>query len=161
MPEVQRLSAAAHARLQAELTDLTGRGRIDIAGRIETARLMGDLSENGDYHAAKEEQGKMAGRILRLTAVLRDCEIIDDDPDEDPDETIVAPGVVVELRFPGASSSTEKLLFGSIEERRDGLDVVSPGSPMGKALEGRAAGDEVVYETDAGEVAVEIVSLGR
>ena len=70
MAEMQHLSPEAHARLAAELKDLTTRGRIDIADKIEQARLLGDLSENGDYHAAKEEQGKMEGRILHLTSVL-------------------------------------------------------------------------------------------
>ena len=68
MAEMQHLSPEAHARLAAELKDLTTRGRIDIADKIEQARLLGDLSEDGDY-AAKEEQGKMEGRILHLTSV--------------------------------------------------------------------------------------------
>ncbi len=73
MAEVQRLSPEAHARLTAELQDLTTRGRIDIADKIEQARLLGDLSENGDYHAAKEEQGKMEGRVLHLRSGLYNC----------------------------------------------------------------------------------------
>jgi len=62
MADPKQLSQEAHDRLKAELDDLTTRGRIDIARKIETARELGDLSENGDYHAAKEEQGKMEGR---------------------------------------------------------------------------------------------------
>ena len=77
MAETQRLSPEAHDRLASELQDLTTRGRIDIADKIEQARLLGDLSENGDYHAAKEEQGKMEGRILHLASVLENCEIVE------------------------------------------------------------------------------------
>ena len=66
MPQTHHLSVAAYERLKAELDDLTTRGRIEIARKIETARELGDLSENGDYHAAKEEQGKMEGRIRQL-----------------------------------------------------------------------------------------------
>ncbi|MEC9203907.1 MAG: transcription elongation factor GreA, partial [Actinomycetota bacterium] len=77
MPEPQQFSPDAHGRLAAEFEDLTTRGRIDIARKIETARELGDLSENGDYHAAKEEQGKMEGRILLLEALLLDAVIVE------------------------------------------------------------------------------------
>ncbi len=66
MPDVHHLSQATYDRLRAELEELTTTGRIDIARKIETARELGDLSENGDYHAAKEEQGKMEARIRHL-----------------------------------------------------------------------------------------------
>jgi len=153
MAEIQRLSPEAHARLSAEFLELTTRGRIEIADKIEQARLLGDLSENGDYHAAKEEQGKMEGRILRLASVLEDCEILEQTSGES-----VAPGVVVEIKFEG-DETTETYLFGSIEERRDGLEVISPGSPMGQALEGTTVGSEVSYEAGAGELTIEIVSI--
>ena len=65
--------------MQAELDDLTTRGRVEIARKIETARELGDLSENGDYHAAKEEQGKMEGRIRHIQALLEQAEIVEDD----------------------------------------------------------------------------------
>lgn len=153
MAETHRLSQSAHDRLSAEFQDLSTRGRIDIADKIEQARLLGDLSENGDYHAAKEEQGKMEGRIRHLASVLENCEII-----AGPDADAVSPGVVVELRFEG-DTVTEKFLFGSIEERREGLDVVSPGSPMGQALEGASAGDTVSYTAGDNELRVEIVAI--
>ena len=153
MAEIQRLSPEAHARLSAEFLELTTRGRIEIADKIEQARLLGDLSENGDYHAAKEEQGKMEGRILRLASVLEDCEILEQTSGES-----VAPGVVVEIKFEG-DETTETYLFGSIEERRDGLEVISPGSPMGQALEGTTVGSKVSYEAGTGELTIEIVSI--
>ena len=96
MAETQRLSPEAHDRLASELQDQTTLGRIDIADKIEQARLLGDLSENGDYHAAKEEQGKMEGRILHLASVLENCEIVEQASDES-----VTPGVVVEIQFVG------------------------------------------------------------
>ena len=70
MGKVQQLSPEAHKRLLDEHEDLTTRGRIDIAKKIETARELGDLSENGDYQAAKEEQGKMETRIAQLASIL-------------------------------------------------------------------------------------------
>ena len=153
MAEIHRLSPEAHARLTAEHKDLTTRGRIDIAEKIEEARLLGDLSENGDYHAAKEEQGKMAGRILHLESVLRDCVLLDERV-----EGVVAPGAVIELRFAG-DADTERFLFGSIEERREDLEVVSPRSPMGQALENGTVGQKVSYLAGGDEMTVEIIAI--
>ena len=70
--EPARLTRETYDRLQAELEDLTTRGRVEIAQAIETARALGDLSENGDYHAAKDSQGKMESRIRQLQAMLED-----------------------------------------------------------------------------------------
>ncbi|MCY3584883.1 MAG: transcription elongation factor GreA [Acidimicrobiaceae bacterium] len=157
MPEIHHISAETRDRLQAELIDLTGRGRIDIAAQIEAARLLGDLSENGDYHAAKEEQGKMEGRIMRLKAILENCEIVADSEDRSGD-SVVAPGLMVSIRFQG-DDEVEQYLFGSIEERRTGIEVVSPGSPMGQALEGARAGQTVTYEANGNQLSIEIVAI--
>ena len=91
-----QLSRAAFERLQAEFDDLTTRGRIEVAQKIETARLMGDLSENGDYHAAKDEQGHMEGRIRQLEHIIENAEII-----EGGDEGIVAAGSIVTIVYEG------------------------------------------------------------
>jgi transcription elongation factor GreA len=79
MAQTHHLSQAAFDRLKAEHDDLTTRGRVEIARKIETARELGDLSENGDYHAAKEEQGKMEGRIRHIEALLAKAEIVEGD----------------------------------------------------------------------------------
>lgn len=142
-------------RLKAEHHDLTTRGRIDIARKIETARELGDLSENGDYHAAKEEQGKMEGRIAFLANAILDAEIV-----EVVADGRVSLGLVVELRYEG-DDDTEKYLVGSIEERQEGVEVLSPGSPLGKALLGASAGDTVSFESPTGAtLSVEVVSVG-
>jgi transcription elongation factor GreA len=153
MPDVHHLSRDAHDRLRAELDDLTTRGRVEIARKIEAARELGDLSENGDYQAAKEEQGKMEGRIRQLTAVLRDVEIV-----EGASSDRVETGSVVELRYEG-EDDTERYLVGSIEERRDDVHVVSPGSPLGAALLGAQPGDTVEFEAPTGPLRVEVVSI--
>ena len=157
MPEIHHISADTRDRLQAELTDLAGRGRIDIAAQIEAARLLGDLSENGDYHAAKEEQGKMEGRIMRLKSILENHEIVAESGDRFGG-SVVAPGLVVSIRFQG-DDEVEQYLFGSIEERRTGIEVVSPGSPMGKALEGARAGQTVTYEANGNQLSIEVVAI--
>src|SRR5436305_13288417 len=117
MADQHELSPAAYERLRAELEELTGEGRIDIARKIEAARVVGDLSENGDYHAAKDQQGKMEARIRQLTAILEDAVIVEGRPAGDE----VGVGSVVTIRFEG-DDDTERYLVGSIEERREGLE---------------------------------------
>ena len=146
MPDVHHLSQAAHDRLSTELQDLTTRGRIEIAEKIEAARKLGDLSENGDYHAAKETQGLMQERILHLTRILTDAVIIDVGTEG---TASVGLGSTVTVLYDG-DDEPECLLLGSVEERTDGVMIVSPGSPMGMALLGAGAGDRVEFETPAG-----------
>ena len=154
MAEVQRLSQTAYDRLRSEYGDLTTRGRIDIARKIETARELGDLKENGDYHAAKEEQGKMEGRIAHLAKLLLDAEIVENVPVDS-----VTSGCVVSICYQG-DDEVEKYLLGSIEERRDGLTVISPGSPLGAALMGAKVGTSVSYEAPGGSLTVTVVDIG-
>src|SRR5512138_1063888 len=119
MSDVHQLSRSAYERLQAEYEDLTTRGRIEIAQAIERARELGDLSENGDYQAAKDQQGHMEGRIRQLEAILSDCVIVDEVPDG-----IVAAGTVVTILYEGDSEDlAETYLVGSIEERHHEFDV--------------------------------------
>jgi transcription elongation factor GreA len=154
MPQTYHLSQAAFDRLKAEHDDLTTRGRVEIARKIETARELGDLSENGDYHAAKEEQGKMEGRIRQLAVMIENAEIV-----ESAGGSEVTPGSVVSIRYEG-DDDVEKYLIGSIEERHDDLDVISPGSPLGSALMGHGQGDKVEFETPTGAVlTVEVVAV--
>src|SRR5579863_8646958 len=115
------LTQETHDRLVAELEDLTTRGRIEIAKAIEAARALGDLSENGDYHAAKDTQGKMEARIRQLEAMLKDAEVVDSSPGANGEVTT---GVVVSLSYVG-DDDVERYLIGSIEERQPGVSVVS------------------------------------
>jgi transcription elongation factor GreA len=149
-----QLSPATYERLQVELEDLKTRGRVEIARHIEAARALGDLSENGDYHAAKDSQGKMEARIRQLEAMLKDAEVVAGGPSDE-----VAAGVTVRLRYIG-DEEVERFLVGSIEEREAGTAVISPGSPLGQALMGKRAGATVAYEAPSGQLAVEIVSVG-
>ncbi len=155
MAQTYQLSQEAFDRLSAEYDDLTSRGRIEIAKKIETARELGDLSENGDYHAAKEEQGKMEGRIVHIGALIENAEIVEaaDGTDE------VAAGCIVSIRYEG-DDDVEKFLIGSIEERREGVTVMSPGSPLGQALIGAKVDETVSFSVQGGaEVNVTVVSI--
>ena len=156
MAATHQLTQDTYDRLHAELEDLRTRGRIDIARAIEAARALGDLSENGDYHAAKDSQGKMEARIRQLEAMLEDAEVVDASVGSDGEVTT---GVVVSLRYVG-DEDVERYLIGSIEERQEGVSVVSPTSPLGQALMGRREGDRVSFEAPSGPLEVEIVKLG-
>ena len=136
-----KLSPETYERLHAELDDLKTRGRMEIARDIEAARMLGDLSENGDYHAAKDSQGKMEARIRQLEAMLEDAEVVQGGAAEE-----VATGVTVSLRYVD-DEEVERYLVGSIEERVPGTSVISPGSPLGQALMGKRAGATAVSYT--------------
>ncbi len=148
------LSQDAFDRIKAEHEQLTTEWRLDIARKIEAARELGDLSENGDYHAAKEEQGKVEGRIAHLANLLEKGEIVEQGGSDE-----VRPGVVVGIRYEG-DDEVERYLLGSIEERVEGTEVMSPGSALGQALIGQKVGGSVEYETPTGaKLTVEIVSV--
>ena len=139
------------------MEELTTRGRIDSGRKIETARELGDLSENGDYHAAKEEKGKMEARIVHLQRLLLDAEIV---AELDEDLNNVVPGSIVSVLYDG-EDDPERLLVGSIEEQRDDVAVVSPGSPLGEALLGASVGDRITFEAPGGDLMVQVVAIGR
>ena len=156
--EPARLTRETYERLQAELEDLTTRGRVEIAHAIEAARALGDLSENGDYHAAKDSQGKMESRIRQLQALLKKAEVVEGDVGADG---TVSTGTMVTLRYEGDDEDDAQEYFvGSIEERRGDMPVISPGAPLGQALIGRTAGDTVEYEAPGGVLRVKIVKVG-
>jgi transcription elongation factor GreA len=152
-----QLSRDTYERLQAELEDLKTRGRVEMARAIEAARALGDLSENGDYHAAKDSQGKMEARIRQLEAMLESAVVVNSDALGTADT--VTTGVVVSLRYVG-DDEVEEYLLGSIEERRPGVSVVSPNSPLGQALMGHKVGDQLSYEAPSGMLQVEVVGIG-
>jgi transcription elongation factor GreA len=148
-----KLSQEAFDRLKAEFTDLSTRGKIEIARRIEAARELGDLSENGEYHSAKEEQGKMDARMRQIRGILDEAEIV-----AEVDTSVVSTGAIVVIRWQG-DAATETYLLGSIEERREGVDIMSPVSPMGQALMGKKVGDAAEYSVNGRTMRVEVVSI--
>ena len=148
------LTEEAFERLQAELRELSGPGRVEIAKRIEAAREEGDLKENGGYHAAKEEQGKMEARIRQLKQIL-DTAIVGEAP---PDDGVVEPGMVVTVELFG---DEETFLLGSreIADGSDSIDVYSEQSPLGGAINGKKVGETATYVAPNGKtIEVKIVS---
>ena len=145
------LTQAAHDRLKAELEELSGPGRTEIAKRIEAAREEGDLRENGGYHAAKEEQGKMEARIRQLTQLLENA-IIGETP---ADDGVVEPGMMVTVQMLG---DEETFLLGSREITDESVQVFSEKSPIGAAVNGASVGDTVTFEAPNGkQVEVKVV----
>jgi len=133
------LTQEAYDRLKGELTLLSGEGRTEIAKKIEAARDEGDLKENGGYHAAKEEQGKMEARIRQLTQLLDNVTV----GQAPPDRGIVEPGMVVTVKLQGEELT---FLLGN-REIADGSDllVYSEKSPLGKAILDKKIGEMTTF----------------
>ncbi len=150
------LTQEAYDRLKAELDHLSGPARAEISARIGAARAEGDLRENGGYHAAKEEQGKMEARIRQLTQLLRDAKV-----GEPPaaQAGVAGPGMVATVRF--SDGDEETFLIGSREEAAvTDMTVYSAQSPLGIALTGAKPGDSVTYTAPNGrEITVELVEV--
>jgi transcription elongation factor GreA len=152
--EDTHLSPQAHQRLVEELDQRTGPRRREISEWIERAREHGDIRENADYDAAKTEQGHNEARVRQLEAILKTAIVV-----ESTNTERIEAGTVVEVRMKG-DDDISTYLVGSIEEKGRGFDVISPGSPLGKALLGHAPGDVVTYEAPGGRFEVEIMAVG-
>jgi len=154
--EIHRITQETLDKLQEEYHHLTTVGRTEIARVIESARLLGDLSENGDYHAAKDEQGKMESRVRQIDNVIRNHEIVERDENAD----VAQHASIVQIVYEGdADDDYQEFFIGSIEEKPEGVLVASPTSPLGSALLGRSVGDLVEYEAPSGVLRVKIVGL--
>ncbi len=136
----------------AELDDLKGPKRIEISDRIAEARSHGDIRENADYHAAKDQQGLMEARIAHLERVLRDAEVR-----EVNDTGRVEIGSMVTV-VDGDGDEMEFLLAPA-ENRGSARLVVSPTSPLGSAVLASVPGDRVSYEAPGGRFEVQVLSV--
>ncbi|GAB4077428.1 transcription elongation factor GreA [Nostocoides australiense] len=144
-PTATYLTQEAFDRLTAELAELQGPRRQEVIARIEAARAEGDLKENGGYHAAREEQGKLELRIRQLTQLLDTAEVGATPP---PDDGVVEPGMVVTVELFG---DEETFLLGSREIADGSMQVFSEASPLGAAINGLKVGDTTSYEAPNGK----------
>ena len=152
-----RLTLDAYVRMRKELERLRTEGREQLAERLLRAREHGDIRENADYDAAKNDQGLMEARIRQLEHQLKDPDIIEV---KDSDE--VGPGTLVTLRPSGQDDEDEietYLVAHSPEERAPGFRTVTSSSPLGAALLGRRVGDLVSYEAPGGAFSYEVVAF--
>ncbi len=146
------LTQEAADRLAAELTNLETVGRTEVIKKIEAARAEGDLKENGGYHAARDEQGKIEARIRQLKQMLENATI---GAPPASAEGVVGAGMVVSAIVAGDEM---KFLLGSREIATDDLDVYSEKSPLGSAVLGAKIGDKVSYTLPNGKsISVEIL----
>ena len=146
------MTRAEFAALKKELDQKEGE-RPRIIDAIATARAHGDLSENAEYHAAREEQGQNEARIKQIRAQLENAQII-----EVLDDGVCAPGKVVTIQEPGADPET--YLLGQRSMKGGDYDVLTPESPMGSALLGKAVGEKTVARLPSGaEIEIEIVEV--
>jgi transcription elongation factor GreA len=146
------LTPAAHRKLIEELEELSTNGRTQISERIAEARSHGDISENGDYDAAKNEQGLMEARIRKLRHVLDTAEVHDA---EVSDEVTV--GSLARVR---RSDGGEMEVFVATQENKmPGLVLASPSSPMGAALLGAKVGTTVSYAAPGGKFELTVLAV--
>jgi transcription elongation factor GreA len=146
------LTQSAFERLQSERSYLEGEGRQKVIEAIATARQHGDLSENAEYHAAREQQGMQEARLRQVVQMLENVEII-----EAEDDGVIAPGKLVTIKHQG-DDEAETYLLGLREEKGD-HDVLTPDSPLGQALVGHGVGETVAVNVPAGELVVEILEV--
>jgi len=146
------LTLDAYQRLRGELDELKTAGRAHIAERLKAAREHGDIRENAEYDAAKNEQALMESRIRTIERMLRDPEIVEHPPESD----VVGSGMLVTLRpveqdEPEDETEDETyLLAESAEERAPGVRTITTTSPLGRALLGARIDDRIAYEAPGG-----------
>ncbi|ACZ19473.1 transcription elongation factor GreA [Thermanaerovibrio acidaminovorans DSM 6589] len=140
------MTREGYEKLKQELASLRGDGRSEIASKLEEARAFGDLSENAEYHAAKEEQEKLESRIMWLEYQLSKAKVVES---SDIDTSTVSLGATVQLRDLDTGNTYTYVLVGS-EEADPKANRISAQSPVGKAIIGRAEGEEVIVRVPKG-----------
>ncbi len=153
MSQIQYVSAEFLQKLKDELKDLKTVKRRELAARIETAKALGDLSENAEYHEAKDALGFVEGRILEIDDLLKNAVVIEH---EAGDGSNVRVGSTVKIRVNGKEKTFE--IVGSNEA--DPLSgKISNESPIGQALLGTRVGDEVSVKSPAGNTVYEVLTI--
>lgn len=146
------LTPAGAAKLRAELSELTGPRREELAQRLRAAIQMGDLSENADYHKAKEDQAFLEGRIQEIEAVLRTAVIV-----EKTHGDVVTVGSTVTVQEDNFSPETYHIVGAKEADSRN--SKISNESPIGSALMDHRVGDVVEADTPGGKIRFKILKV--
>ena len=146
------LTPEGEAKLRAELKELTGPRREELAQRLRSAIQMGDLSENADYHKAKEDQGFLEGRIQEIEKILSTATIV-----EKKHSDVVEVGAKVTIQEEDYDPETYDLVGATEADPRHGR--ISNESPFGKALLGHKVGEVVEAETPGGKIKLKILKI--
>jgi transcription elongation factor GreA len=152
MAQQHYLTPEGETKLKAELAELTGSRREELAGRLRSAIQMGDLSENADYHKAKEDQAFLEGRIQEIESILRSAVII-----EKKQSDTVNVGSTVTIQEDNYDPETYYVVGAKEADPRKGK--ISNESPFGTALMGHKVGDIVEAETPGGKVKLKILKI--
>src|SRR5512141_2678635 len=147
------LTAEGEDKLRAELEELKGPRRDELARRLRSAIQMGDLSENADYHKAKEDQGFLEGRIQEIEAILRNAVIIEKSTNSD----IVSVGSHVTIQESGFDPETYHVVGAKEADPRNGR--ISNESPIGRAIMDHKVGDTVQVETPGGKISFMVLKI--
>ena len=148
------LTAEGAARLKAELEELKGPARDALAKRLRAAIQMGDLSENADYHKAKEDQGFLEGRIQELEFTLRNAIIVEEGSVA---KDVVSVGTRVTVQEEDFPAETYHLVGAKEADPRNGK--ISYESPIGRALLDHRVGELVEAETPGGKIELKILKI--
>lgn len=149
------MTREGYDKLKAELVSLRGDGRAEIAAKLEEARAFGDLSENAEYHAAKEEQEKLENRVLQLEYQLSKAQVVDTDK---IDTSTASLGTTVTIKDLDAKKTYVYTLVGT-EEADIKENRISAASPVGMSVMGKKAGDEVIARTPRGIRHLKLVKI--
>lgn len=154
MDEVTYLTEEGEKKLRAELEHLTGTVRVELSKRLRSAIQMGDLSENADYHAAKEEQGFVEGRIAYITQLLRNVVIIDENKRQSGKVEI---GSTVTIQEGLGPEMTYTIVGPQEADPMHGR--ISFNSPIGQSLMGHSAGENVDVTTPVGKKKFTVIKI--
>jgi transcription elongation factor GreA len=153
MSQPNYLTPEGEAKLKAELEELKGPRREDLAARLRSAIQMGDLSENADYHKAKEDQGFLEGRIQEIEAILRNSVLIEKSSSRD----VVSIGDHITIQEDGFDPETYHLVGPTEADPRNGK--ISYESPIGKALMDKKVGEVAEAEAPGGKIKFKILKI--
>jgi len=153
MSDTTKLTAAAHARVTEEIERLEGEGRREIAARIKTAREWGDLKENAEYHAAKNDAAMLEVKIANLRDQLRSAEIV-----EAADGDVAGMGTTVTYKDESSGKELSHKLVPKVEANPT-AGLISIDSPVGKALAGTKVGDAATLETPSGTRTMRVLAV--
>ena len=157
MAEKKKITYEGLKKLEDELQDLKVNRRQDVAQKIKEARELGDLSENAEYDAAKDEQRDIEARIEEIDKILKNVEVVDE---EEVDLSKVGIGCQIKLKDLKYDDILEFKVVGSTEANTL-KGKISDESPVGKAINGKSVGDVVEDETQEGVIKYEILEIQR
>lgn len=151
--EADYITLEKRKALEEELKDLRGPKRKEILEALQYAKSLGDLSENAEYHQAREDQGKLEARIAKVEQILQSSETVSH---QRGDKVEVGSTVVVQKE--GSKENISYIVVGS-EEANTTLGKISNRSPIGMALYGKKKGEEISITTPKGKVNYKIISV--